>query len=189
MVICLQRGVNDLHMVQLMPLPPHHLLLLSGAGLQCFDTVGWTAGRASGLQTNGGWWKWAPPSSDGVAPSRMVGVSASVNLPFHRKVQKFSSGTASPGWSRKKGHKTVVVWCGSGAGLPRLFWKKRLLNKCSSSLQYCAVSTNYTPGMRSTRTVLNHEDKKSWPWPQRSLVLMPWPLPQSFISNCYAQCF
>ena len=27
MVICQQRGANDLHMVQLMPLPPHHLLL------------------------------------------------------------------------------------------------------------------------------------------------------------------
>jgi len=51
-------------------------------------------------------------SSDGVAPSRMVGVSASVNLPLHHKVQKFSSGTGSPGWSRKKGRKTfvVVVW-------------------------------------------------------------------------------
>jgi len=23
---CLERGANDLHMVQLMPLPPHHLL-------------------------------------------------------------------------------------------------------------------------------------------------------------------
>ena len=41
MVICLERGVYDLHMVQLMPLPPHHLLLhynsewfnLSGTGL------------------------------------------------------------------------------------------------------------------------------------------------------------
>ena len=41
-------------------------------------------------------------------PSRMVGVSASVNLPLHHKVQKFSSSTGSPGWSRKKGHKTVV---------------------------------------------------------------------------------
>ena len=48
-------------------------------------------------------------SLDGVAPSQMVGVSTSVNLPFHHKVQKFSSGTGSPGWSRKKGHKTVVV--------------------------------------------------------------------------------
>ena len=27
MVICLKQGANDLHMVQLMPLPPHHLLL------------------------------------------------------------------------------------------------------------------------------------------------------------------
>ena len=27
MVICLERGENDLHMVQLMPLPYHHLLL------------------------------------------------------------------------------------------------------------------------------------------------------------------
>ena len=47
-------------------------------------------------------------SQDGVAPSRMVGMSASVNLPLHHKVQKFSSGTSSPGWSRKKGRKTVV---------------------------------------------------------------------------------
>ena len=42
-------------------------------------------------------------SLDRVAPSRMVGVSASVSLPLHRKVQKFSSGTRSLGWSRKKG--------------------------------------------------------------------------------------
>ena len=51
-------------------------------------------------------------SPDGVAPSRMVSVSASVNLPLHHKVQKFSSGTGSPGWSWKKGRKTVVVVCG-----------------------------------------------------------------------------
>ena len=48
-------------------------------------------------------WRWALVSPDGVAPSRMVGVSASVNLPLHHKVQKFCSGTGSPGWSRKKG--------------------------------------------------------------------------------------
>ena len=29
MVICLERGANDLHMVQLMPLPPHHLFCFS----------------------------------------------------------------------------------------------------------------------------------------------------------------
>ena len=39
----------------------------------------------------------------------MVCVSTSVNLPLHHKVQKFSCDTGSPGWSRKKGRKTVVV--------------------------------------------------------------------------------
>jgi len=60
----------------------------------------------------GGWWRWVLVDPDGVAPSRMVGVSVSVNLPLHHKVQKFSSRTSSPGWCRKKGRKTVVVWCG-----------------------------------------------------------------------------
>ena len=55
-----------------------------------------------------GWWRWALVSPDGVAPSQIVCVSASVNLPLHHKVQKFSSGTGSPGWSRKKGRKMVV---------------------------------------------------------------------------------
>ena len=41
----------------------------------------------------------------------MVAVSASVNLPLHHKVHKFSSGTGSPRWSRKKGRKTVVCVC------------------------------------------------------------------------------
>jgi len=27
MIIYLERGANDLHMIQLMPLPPHHILL------------------------------------------------------------------------------------------------------------------------------------------------------------------
>ena len=56
----------------------------------------------------GEWWRWALVSPDGVAPSRMVSVSASVDLPLHYKVQKFSSGTDSPGWSQIKGRKTVV---------------------------------------------------------------------------------
>jgi len=59
----------------------------------------------------GGWWRWALVSLVGVAPSWMVGVSASdINLPLHDKVEKFSSGTGSPGWSQKKGQKTVVMW-------------------------------------------------------------------------------
>ena len=68
-------------------------------------------GRQEGHPTcknYGGWWRWALVSPDGVAPSRMVSVSASVNLPLHHKAQKFSAGTGSPGWSRKKGRKTVV---------------------------------------------------------------------------------
>jgi len=86
--------------------------------LQCFDTiflewqsVPWLGGK-KGIRPvkNGGWWRLALVSPDGVAPSRMVGVSGSVNLPLHHKVQKFSSGTGSPGWSRKKGRKMVVVW-------------------------------------------------------------------------------
>ena len=58
----------------------------------------------------GGWWRWALVSPDGEAPSQMVGVSASVNLPLHHKVQKFSSGTGSPVCMvPEKGRKTVVV--------------------------------------------------------------------------------
>ena len=57
----------------------------------------------------GGWWRWALVSPDGVVPSWMVGVSASVNHPLHHKDQKFSSGIGSPGWSQKKGRKTVVL--------------------------------------------------------------------------------
>jgi len=50
-------------------------------------------------------------SPDRVAPSRIVSVSTSVNLPLYHKVQKFSSGTGSPGRSRKKGRKMVVCVC------------------------------------------------------------------------------
>ena len=50
MVIYLERGANDLHTVQLMPVPPHHLLLhenpdrcnFSGAGL---PRLYWKKGR------------------------------------------------------------------------------------------------------------------------------------------------
>jgi len=61
------------------------------------------------IKNIGGSWRWALVSLDGVAPSRMVSVSASVNLPLHRKVQNFSSGTGSTRWSRKKGRKMVCV--------------------------------------------------------------------------------
>jgi len=59
------------------------------------------AGRQEGHSAckkyGAGWWRWALISPDGVEPGRMVNVSTSVNLPLHHKVQKFSSGTGSPG--------------------------------------------------------------------------------------------
>jgi len=72
--------------------------------------VGWQEGHPA-CKNYGGWWRWALVTSpDEVAPIQIVGVSASVNLPLHHKVQKFSSGTGSPGWSRK----TKRLWCGGG---------------------------------------------------------------------------
>jgi len=77
----------------------------------------------------GGWWRWALVSPDGVAPSWTVGVSASVNLPLHHKVQMFSSGTGSPGWSRKKGCKMVEVW-----------WWWWLFSECNTLCTECVQS-------------------------------------------------
>jgi len=78
----------------------------------CFSAltllVGWQEEHPA-CKKIGAWWGWARVSPHGVAPSRMVSVSASVNLPLHRKVQKFSSGTGSSGWSWKRGCKMVVV--------------------------------------------------------------------------------
>jgi len=89
----------------------------------------WLGGRKGiwPVKNMGGWWRWALISLNGVAPSQMGSVSATVNRPLHHKVQKFSSGTGSPGWSQKKGRKTVVVglpdgprWSGSPA--VKCFW-------------------------------------------------------------------
>jgi len=79
--------------------------------LVTFSTLTLLVGRQEGhpASKNGGWWKWALFSPDGVATGWMVGVSPSVNLPLHHKVQQFSSGTGLPGWSWKKGRKMVVV--------------------------------------------------------------------------------
>jgi len=80
----------------------------------------------------GGCWRWALVTSpDGVSPIRMVGVSASVNLPLHHKVLKFSSGTSSRGWSRKKGHKTVLVVV--------VFSKKANKDKCQLPCNFLSI--------------------------------------------------
>jgi len=39
MVICLKRGANDLHVVQLMPLPPQHLYIKIRIGLTFLVTA------------------------------------------------------------------------------------------------------------------------------------------------------
>ena len=53
-----------------------------------------------------GWWRWALVSPDGVAPSRVVGVSASVNLPLHHKVQCSLLALAHPDGPGKR----AVKW-------------------------------------------------------------------------------
>ena len=53
--------------------------------------VGWQEGHPACKEYGRGMVE-ALVSPDGVAPSRMVSVSASVNLPLHHKVQKFSGG-------------------------------------------------------------------------------------------------
>ena len=68
-----------------------------------------------------------------MAPSQMVGVSASVNLPLHHKVQKFCYGTSSPGRSRQKGRKTVVVWYGGGA---KILLRENNENGLKSACEY-----------------------------------------------------
>jgi len=75
------------------------------------------------VKNMGGWWRWALVSPDGVVPSQMVGVSASVNLPLQHEVQKLSSGTGSPRWSWKKGRKTVVVVWFVVSGLIKMMLK------------------------------------------------------------------
>ena len=78
-----------------------------------FSALTLLVGRQEGhsaCKENAAWWRWALVTPDGVEPSRMVSESASVNLLLQHKIQKFSSGTGSPGWSWKKGRKMVVMW-------------------------------------------------------------------------------
>ena len=84
----------------------YHNFAFSSLTLLVWQQEGHPACKKYGEDGGGGhwfvWMEWRP--------ARWLVWSASVNLPFHHKVQKFSSGTGSPGWSRKKGRKTVVVW-------------------------------------------------------------------------------
>ena len=67
----------------------------------------------------GGWWRWALISPDGVAPSRMVSVSASVNLALHHKVKRCSLlALAHQGDPGKRAVKRL--WCGGGGEVSRV---------------------------------------------------------------------
>ena len=75
---------------------------------------------------------------DGVAPTQIVGVSASCYPSEHRNVhKKLSSGTSSPGWSREKGRCEAentsysVVYSGLLNGNNR---KPMKLSMCSSRM-------------------------------------------------------
>jgi len=88
------------------------LLLSNPNALVAFSALTLLVGQQKGhpaCKKWGGWLRWALLSPHGVVPNQMVSVFAFVNLPLHHKVQKFSSGTGSLGWSRKKGRKTVVL--------------------------------------------------------------------------------
>ena len=58
----------------------------------------------------GGWWRWALVSPDGVAPSRMVGVSASVIFPCTIKSRNSLLAPAHLGGPGKRAIKWL--WCG-----------------------------------------------------------------------------
>jgi len=60
---------------------------------------------------NGGWWRWALLSLDRVAPIRMVGVSANVNLPCTIKSRSSLLAAAHPGGPGKRAVKRLW-WCG-----------------------------------------------------------------------------
>ena len=96
----------------------------------------WLGGR-KGIQPVKKWGRLVEVSlvsPNGMAPSRMVDVSVSVNLPLHHKVQKFSSGTGSPIGCPGKGPwngcvVVVVSYCNS----PWCFEIERTIVKGSAS--------------------------------------------------------
>ena len=95
----------------------------------------------------------------------MVGRSASVNLPLHHEVQKFSSGTSSPGWSWKKGRKTVV-WC----GVVRFV---HLQSNFRQLLTGRDVRKSLTPSLKSFRSSLKSSLKSFTSSPKSRLKSLP----------------
>jgi len=62
------------------------------------------------VKNMGGWWRWALVSLDGVAPSWMVDVSASVIFPCTVKSRNPFLAPADPGGTRKRAVKRLWWW-------------------------------------------------------------------------------
>jgi len=73
--------------------------------------VGWQKGHPA-CKKYGRWWRWALVSPDGVVPTRMVGVSASVIFPCTINSRNSFLALAHPGDPRKRAVKRL--WCGDG---------------------------------------------------------------------------
>jgi len=85
-------------------------LLLS---LVAFSALAPLVGRQKGhpaCKRMVGWWRWALVSPDGVAPSQMVGMSASVNLPCTMKSRSSLLAPAQPGGPGKRAVKWLWWW-------------------------------------------------------------------------------
>jgi len=103
------------YMSQFLP-PPEPVYVVSSFSILTHTNVIFKCPvRAPGLMCpwfivkNMGLWRWALVSPDGVAPSRMVGVSASVNLPKSRSSLLASAHPSGPGKRAVK-----RLWCGGG---------------------------------------------------------------------------
>jgi len=117
-------------------------MIISASYTDAFSALTLSVWRQEGhpaCKKHGGWWRCARLSPDGVAPSRMVAMSASVNLPLHRKVQKFSSGIGSRGWSQKKGRKMVVCVCVCVCVYVCVHRETRRMTCCCSRLLLCSA--------------------------------------------------
>jgi len=84
--------------------------LFHSVGNSAFSALTLSVGRQEGhpqpVKNMGGWWRWALVGPDGAAPSRMVGVSASVIFSCTTKSRNSSLTRAHPGgpgkWAVKR---------------------------------------------------------------------------------------
>jgi len=97
--------------------------------LQCFDAVGWAAGRVSSLyKTLGGCRGGGTVSPVGVASTRTIGTSASIIFPCSIKIQKTVGKTSlNAAQPHAKGEGRVFLLVPAYPGCPGTKAVKRLL--------------------------------------------------------------